>query len=852
MSSNHQSRGGGGRGFGRGGGRYHNHPPGGRVGGRGFRPSYRGGGSGRGFGPPFRGEGSGTPFGGHGCGPSFRDEGRGRGFGPPFRGDDCVTPPFGGGCYRAQCRGGRGNNIRYLPYDNFNHTKNNPPSHRHRRKNKNDKGKKESEKLQSELQEAGLLSRSYLNVEVKVKVDPNLVDSVSKDYAGNILNGKVTRIMKFCCKIVFKVTFLTINRICFVTHDVLKEIMRLNFVHDDDFDLPIVNRLLLSKDDVKDSNLIRSLVVAPNDANDERYDYMSFNNHSPILSSNKYVTCRCCNQNFQPDSLVNAAKIKQPMNIMNFLFATVNGASGIISKNEDALMSDDFSNFDSEGDLEERFDACWTDDGTYGWKRGFIPAEIVELTNKVTIKRIQNDAFFGDPTFQDDLTYEVFRSSKIFPLKDSFASINSYEEVELLEKDTKFNPKSEGGASPDEYNDWGDKTTDANLSRFFFHGLGATLLEQQFVESSQPDLGPIEIDMDFMKGLQMRKGFRPMGVKVYFDADQKATGIYDSAKEIMFKPGDDGWEGAKYLARSSALTLLTAREHLLQAHLLVSNYFSLASIKHLPPSHPIRRLINVFTFRTNRVNNEAFDALTPNMGLLHRNVGFEYKSLMSVFDNAFQNSNAWEPFPKRNMRPELLEMSANGKLPYHSEGVEYHNIVENFVKEWLNESGYAASDRYAEAFYNEVRESTLGQKYELPEFAGADSIAQVLTQAIFMVTCYHEIIGTVIDYTNDYKCAGFRVREDGSDGSPVTETDAQCYMLQLSIVASTALNVPMLMKQYQNYFGLDGAPSWEREKWDDFIEALEEQSEKVQESDKKKDVPFLFFDPKKFESAISV
>jgi len=117
---------------------------------------------------------------------------------------------------------------------------------------------------------------------------------------------------------------------------------------------------------------------------------------------------------------------------------------------------------------------------------------------------------------------------------------------------------------------------------------------------------------------------------------------------------------------------------------------------------------------------------------------------------------------------------------------------------------------------------------------------------------YHEIIGTIIDYANDPTFASFRVCEDDADGKPATQADVQSFMFELLITASTGLTVPMLMKQYENYFGKDGAPEWEKEKWSGFIEALKDQSKKVKKSDKKRDVQFLFMDPERFESAISV
>jgi hypothetical protein len=526
----------------------------------------------------------------------------------------------------------------------------------------------------------------------------------------------------------------------------------------------------------------------------------------------------------------------------------------IIGQNNDSYTNKDFTNLDEDGG--ERFDLGWvrTGKGFDEWKKGFIPAETVEITNGVTISRIRIDSIYGPPTTMTDLTLQVPNSSVIFPLEDKIAIFESKEQLKTLVKEVKLNGINDGGASPEPYpeGDWGDKTSDEHFARFFFHGLGASLLEQQTNKSSRPELGPVEIDMDFMKGLSVRNGFREYGAKIYFDSNQKPTGIYDGHKDTLFLPGEKGWEGAKYLAKSSAITLTTAREHLLMSHLLCSNYLSLASIKHLPPSHPIRRLVNVFTFRTNAVNDNAFTSLVPKNGFFHRGSALEHESLRAVFENSFENSNVFEPFPKRNMIPELKTMSESGMLPYHMEGVEYYTVVEEFVRSWLTKAGDATTDQYAQAFYEEIRDSTVGQKYTLPPFENMESIVQVLSQALFIVTGYHEIIGTVIDYTND-NSMGYRIMADDADGNPATQTDAQSFFIWLIVTASTALKVPMLMAPYKKYFGKNGAPRWERNEWADFQRALRKQSKTVKRRRRGKgDIEFLFFDPKRFESAISV
>lgn len=518
--------------------------------------------------------------------------------------------------------------------------------------------------------------------------------------------------------------------------------------------------------------------------------------------------------------------------------------------------------FETEGrDGEERFDLGWerTGEGYHDWKKGFIPAEIVEISENVEIKRIRVDSLFEKTAIeqvQGDLKGEVLVNNNILPLTDSIFQFESKEQADELIKDLGLQGKSEDGCSPEPYkgSDWGDKTSDEHLFRFFFHGIAASLLERQTAESSMPELGPFEIDLDFMSELPVRDGFRPYGAKIFANT-KEITAIYDSAKGKLYKPGDEGWEGAKFVAKSSAFVLNTAREHLSCSHMVVANYLSLAKVKFLSPDHPIQRIVNVFTFRTNSVNDSAFTTLMPEFSILHRGTGFEYEGFRGVFDNSFETSNAFQPFPTRNMRPELLEMSENGKLPYHSEANEYYAIVEEFVKAWLEEAGDAATDEQAQQFYNEIRENAKGQRYEIPEFKDVSSMVDLLTQAFFTVTCYHEIIGTVIDHTNDIYAMANRLVED-EEGNVVTSADVQSYLLTMAITASTGIATPMLMKPYKNYFSHDGAPRWEKKEWKSFVKALEKQSRKIKKDIKNRknngDVEFLYFDPEQFESAVSV
>ena len=155
----------------------------------------------------------------------------------------------------------------------------------------------------------------------------------------------------------------------------------------------------------------------------------------------------------------------------------------------------------------------------------------------------------------------------------------------------------------------------------------------------------------------------------------------------------------------------------------------------LPPSHPIRRLLTVFTFNTNKVNNSAQVSLVstvpgdavmsrercfsfesyapqndvsfspyllpsqiPERSMVHHATAFTYDAILKVFDTGYKLSNIFEPFPERKVGPELKKMCDRGEFPFYTEGSAWFNVVKNFVKEWLKEAGDAAKGRSGHGF----------------------------------------------------------------------------------------------------------------------------------------------------------
>lgn len=481
--------------------------------------------------------------------------------------------------------------------------------------------------------------------------------------------------------------------------------------------------------------------------------------------------------------------------------------------------------------------------GFKDWKRSKAKLYTRKVSKNFTCVMVNEDDFFGKQTSLFYTLQNIAAGSRLlFPLVDTF----QFPPVEVYPKimeELRFVP---GKAFPDSYNtrDGFDLQSDDSLTQLFFYGIAAPLVAAQKHTSKSP-YGPFEVDMP-LHNLKVRKGFRPYGARIHFNEHQHVTAIYDYANAKLLKPGDKDWDAVKYLAKTTAITLITVREHLTWTHLILSNTMARDMIVELPPSHAIRRLLTIFTYRSTEINTGAFSLLVPKRSLLHRATAFEFDALNELFDQSYLQSTIFKPFNQIVFNSALTNISDNGQFPYIKEGREYYNIVRSFVMKWLKKAGDEATDEYAMNFYNAVYESSKGQAYEVPSYSTEFDMINLLSQMIFTVTAYHELVGGVVDYNLLPNRANARL----VDGK--TQSDLQSFLAQGLVTASTSVRMPKLMKSYSNFFGEGGAPEWERDLWGKFMNKLEKQSQAVKLADQSRPWEFKNFDPENFECSVSV
>lgn len=473
------------------------------------------------------------------------------------------------------------------------------------------------------------------------------------------------------------------------------------------------------------------------------------------------------------------------------------------------------------------------------WTHSPPVQEKVVVSSKFSYDAIREDDFFGIET-TETLNSLPFVDTTVYASKS---------DVEILMTDLRLGP---GGVFPQTYNVQPlDMISDESFSKIFFYGLGIPLIAQH-TEDSLSEFGPFEVDMP-LHNLETRERYRPLGARIHFNKDQKVTAIHDYFKGKTYQPGDEGWEEAKFSAKITTVSLITLREHLVWTHLILSQSVTVYSTLALPPNHPLRRLLTIHTYRASFVNTSSEKTLIAENSVGHRRLGLTFEGMKQAFDFSYDTSNVYEPFVDRKVSPALQALVDEGKFPFVSEGVSYYNIVKRFVTEWISMSGDAAGDSQALDFYNRMRGSSMGQKYEIPVYTGKESMIDLISQVIFTVTAWHELVGYVRELNAPDKAAVGRV----SSGCDQLQVDIQNFILSSVTHASTSLAMPSLMKEFPNYFGHGGAPSWEREVWDKFVEDLKLESADVIAADEErmKDPDrheFKHMDPERFECSVSV
>eukprot|EP00931_Biecheleriopsis_adriatica_P033221 TRINITY_DN19287_c0_g2_i1.p1 TRINITY_DN19287_c0_g2~~TRINITY_DN19287_c0_g2_i1.p1 ORF type:complete len:1157 (-),score=244.32 TRINITY_DN19287_c0_g2_i1:492-3911(-) len=351
---------------------------------------------------------------------------------------------------------------------------------------------------------------------------------------------------------------------------------------------------------------------------------------------------------------------------------------------------------------------------------------------------------------------------------------------------------------PQAPNPFSDITSDVSQVGIARCGMGQLFLRMNRDDRLTPH-GDIVCDVSALSHFDVRPAFERLGATAVFrreSAGWRLSAIDWKHGGAVVLPGSKDWEHAKWVWRCSLITYMTAVHHLMWTHWIMANSFASSVRETLNPNHPIRRLLQVLSYNTFKVNHRSAMVLFPEQGELHRMSPFKYEELMRIFKFAAESYH-FQTWPQVYEEMDL-PADEKAKLPIFEDGLEIWASMHKFCSGYVGV--YYATD-------DDVRNDAELQKYwtfncvphyaqGLPKLSRASLVDQ-LTRAMFDVTALHEFVGGVVEYTTDPAGAVMQVRK-GLDMS-----DLQQFVIINSLVASTGAPMPMLIAS-----GEEGDEEW--------------------------------------------
>ncbi|CAF1271042.1 unnamed protein product [Adineta steineri] len=377
---------------------------------------------------------------------------------------------------------------------------------------------------------------------------------------------------------------------------------------------------------------------------------------------------------------------------------------------------------------------------------------------------------------------------------------------------------------------------------------GSGIPEQRFMKNAV-----YVNDMTGLSAFNVRKPFERYGAAAYFDEDFQIIAIYWSHANQLIKKGEQFWNHAKYVWRSSFFAYITIRDHLIVTHMIEGNVFVSASRQHLPTDHSLRRFIKPFTYHTISVNYQASVTLVNNRGLVHRIWAFDYDEFLKVCDYISMNYKflLLPDFISDTMSPENNKKSADewDKIyPIYHDINTFWMIIRKYVTNFF-EINYKVNiknddlptDLHMKDFIDEICKQ-LG----IEGITSLQRFIDVLTKLIASSTGVHEHVGQISDYMLDPRFIGAKLQE----GKEIQNIQTYTQILVLSVV--TGLRMPGLLEDWSHLIERNQYYSKNLENYETFKQDLKDLSKDIDDRNKIRNYPFQSFNPKYMECSTSV
>jgi hypothetical protein len=395
--------------------------------------------------------------------------------------------------------------------------------------------------------------------------------------------------------------------------------------------------------------------------------------------------------------------------------------------------------------------------------------------------------------------------------------------------------------------------SDAALEALVFDGIGqhrVIKVDRSVVGAGGSHAPPgayYAVLLGFAAALEQEDGFEPLGANGYFDSDGRVVAIVRGG--VAYTPGgpagtgrscawgmgffgwrykcsawSDGWLHAKLAFRGTLFAVVTLVDHLLASHLTYANALSITSTEELPPSHPLRQLMQALVYRTDSINYASMVMLLDEKAYIRRATALSPRGMSDVF--AVGNSTLkWEALPDR--------ITARGVdsivLPMDEDGRDFYDVLRGYAGKYLEatleQNPFSRGSPSPPLPYSEAatpppppslptsppteadacgRDVHVSQWYRalssrlpapgLPQPLTCGSLADVIATFSFDVSAGHRHVGSVAAETEDPCFAPWAWRTGELCGTP-----RQSHALA-SLMSLTSSEQPRLIDDYSFLF----------------------------------------------------
>jgi len=279
-------------------------------------------------------------------------------------------------------------------------------------------------------------------------------------------------------------------------------------------------------------------------------------------------------------------------------------------------------------------------------------------------------------------------------------------------------------------------------------------------------------DLRMLERFECHPGLRPLGAMVTFEssgADGRLNASRIDCDAGSCAPSDPGWPVACRLAMSAASTHLSLVRHFGWIHLAGGGPLAVATRNHLPPEHPVRRLVWPHVYATQYSNDLiTLDQLTNGgdfesiFSLSHRGVSALIDATVDEFD-----------FGVIDPDVDAAHRGVQGLAPPSIENRRQHHTVflahaRRYLACYYDDDDHIGADPAVQSWRAELARRIHGIDQVGGPTTTVDGTARLVAAIIQLATVEHEILGSGMwDYQLWNDAVPARVPVDVASGVPL-------------------------------------------------------------------------------------